>query len=84
MSTGTPLVASDRRFVRDVVHDAAWYFEPTRSDALAETLARMLTSPEQRQSRSDAGRKIAAGWPTAHDRAVEYLRLIAGELLVDV
>ncbi len=81
MATGTPLVASDRRFVRDVVEDSAWYFEPTRPDDLAEALARMLTSPERRREMSEAGREIAAGWPDAHDRAVQYLGLVAGELV---
>jgi glycosyltransferase involved in cell wall biosynthesis len=80
LATGTPLVASDRRFVRDLTQDAAWYFEPTRPDTLAEAVAQMLTSPDRRRALTEAGLEIATGWPSAHDRAVAYLRLVAEQL----
>ena len=80
LATGTPLVASDRRFVRDVVQDAAWYFEPTRPEALADAVALMLSSPARRDELTEEGRRIAARWPSARDRALAYLRLVAEQL----
>ncbi|MFC6152885.1 glycosyltransferase family 4 protein [Nocardioides yefusunii] len=76
--TGTPLVASDRHFVRDVTGDFAWYADPTDPVALADALTQAL---------SPAGADLAArgveharNHPTARDRAVAYADMIADAL----
>lgn len=79
MSSGAPLVASDRDFVREVVGDAAEYFEPNDPSSLASALAATLTNPDQRAARVGVGGAIARGWPTARDRAMRYAELITDE-----
>lgn len=79
IASGAPLVASDRDFVREVVGDAAAYFEPTDPVSLAATLAETLTDHDRRSARVHLGHKIASAWPTARDRAVRYAELIDQE-----
>jgi glycosyltransferase involved in cell wall biosynthesis len=79
IASGAPLVASNRDFVREVVGDAAAYFEPTDPVSLASALADTLTSPGRRRARVELGQEIARAWPTARDRAVRYAELITQE-----
>jgi glycosyltransferase involved in cell wall biosynthesis len=72
--TGTPLVASDRDFVRDVCGDAPWYAEPTDPDALANALAEALSVDAP--ARIERGKMQARSLPNARSRATSYLALI--------
>ncbi len=80
LRTGRALVASDRPFVREVAGDAAWYVEPTDPSSLAAGLVAALSDDAERERRVEAGRRVAAGWPTARDRATAYLDLVSAEL----
>ena len=80
LRAGRTLVASDRPFVREVAGDAAWYVEPTDPASLAAGLVAALSDDAERERRVEAGRRVAAGWPTAQDRATAYLDLVSAEL----
>lgn len=77
LASGSPLLASDRSFVRDIAGDAAWYFEPSNPESIADTLTDFTISAEERERRRALGRAVAADWPTASSRAVRYLDIIA-------
>lgn len=81
MRAGRTLVASDRPFVREVAGDAAWYVEPTDPASLAEGLVSALSDDRERARRVEVGRQVAAGWPSAMDRATAYLDIVDGMLL---
>ena len=76
MATGTPLVASDRDFVRNVVGDAALYVDPLDASAWGAAIARTSTDPDCRRTLIESGRAVVRDWPTAADRARSYLELI--------
>lgn len=78
MVTGTPLVASDRDFVREVAGEAAWYADPTDPEALADALVAAASSPGGRRTRIGVAR--ARAWPDARSRAMSYLELIDNAL----
>lgn len=76
IAMGSPLLASRRPFVSDVVGDAAWYFEPTDPNSVAEALQSFLAEPRLRDQRVSDGLQRSAAWPSARDRAIRYLDLI--------
>lgn len=78
--TGSPLVAADRPFVREVAADAAYYFDPLDPESIAAALRLMLHNPDGSRAKVRDGQRIANAWPTAHDRAERYLALIEEEL----
>jgi glycosyltransferase involved in cell wall biosynthesis len=80
MALGSPLVASDRGFVRDVAGDAARYVEPTSPDSVASGLLDVLQDERGRERRRNVGLVRIGGWPDAQDRTYEYLRIIADAL----
>lgn len=80
MRAGRTLVASDRPFAREVADDAAWYVEPTDPASLAAGLVAALSDDAESARRVEVGRQVAAGWPSARDRATAYLDLIDDEL----
>lgn len=80
MASGTPLVASDRAFVRDVAEDAAWYCDPLDPHSVADALAAVIADEAAAHDRCARGLEIAARWPTAANRAESYLDIIAAEL----
>lgn len=80
MATGTPLVASDRAFVRDIARDAALYCDPLDPHSVADALAVLLTEEADVRARRARGLEIASNWPTAADRAEAYLDIIGTEL----
>ena len=69
LATGT-LVASDRRFVRDVVQDAALYFDPRDPVSVATAVRGLLSDGpgRERRRRLGLGLELVASWPTAADR----------------
>ena len=80
LTSGTPLVASDRAFVRDVCADAAWYADPTSPVEWARAIRQVRQDAELRDRMVTRGREIAAAAPDARDRATAYLRIIDEQL----
>lgn len=80
MAMGRPLVASDRAFVRDVCADAAAYADPLNPHAWANTIAKLTRNGAARDRMITRGRQIADTWPTARDRALQYLQIIEDQL----
>lgn len=74
--TGTPLVASDRPFVRDSVGDVAWYADPLDPASLADALGDALAATPENAERVERGRLLARSLPDAAARACAYVELI--------
>lgn len=74
MACGTPVVASDRTAVPEVAGDAAVLVDPTRPEALAEALIRVLRSPEETDRLRAAGRARAATF--SWDRTAKETRSV--------
>jgi glycosyltransferase involved in cell wall biosynthesis len=77
LALGTPLFASDRKFVRSTCRDAAVYFDPLDAMATAETLVRVVDDPGGQASRVVRGKDLVRQLPTATDRARSFLQLMA-------
>ncbi len=74
--TGTPLVASDRDFVRDSCKEVPWYADPEDADALARGLAAALNDSSEVKERVARGKALAKERPGADARALLYVKLI--------
>jgi glycosyltransferase involved in cell wall biosynthesis len=80
LSCSSPLVASNRHFVREVAGEAAVYFDPHSPQSLGDALRDVLVDPMGTRRRVQVGNRIAAAWPRPSDRARAYLDLISGQL----
>jgi glycosyltransferase involved in cell wall biosynthesis len=80
LAIGSPLLASDRWFVRDLCGDAATYVDPLDAASAAEVVARWWRDEAGRLARSAAGHALVSELPTARQRAERYLDLITGSL----
>lgn len=80
MVSGVPLVASDRDFVHEVAGESAWYVDPLDPASIAAGIARAVGAPEERARRTALGLGIARSWPSAADRARDYLDLVDDQL----
>ncbi len=69
MACGTPVLASDRGSLPEVVGDAGLFFDPERTDRLAEAAIRLLTAPGLRDQL--AGRALDRAGMFGWDRAAE-------------
>jgi glycosyltransferase involved in cell wall biosynthesis len=84
MAVGTPVVASDRGPLPEVLGDAALLVDPTEPRRLMEALEAVLSSPDRRHRMSAAGRRRARlfTWPRCAEETVgvyrEVLRDIGG------
>ncbi len=76
LAVGSPLLASDRDFVRSVVGECAEYFNPVDPESVARAIHRVLTFPDIARSKASRGRALVADWPTASDRVERYLQLV--------
>jgi glycosyltransferase involved in cell wall biosynthesis len=79
MACGTPVVASDRPSLPEVLGDAALLVDPSEPFAIAEGIERILTDPAladelRRRGRERAGR---FRWSTAAARALEIYASVA-------
>lgn len=76
-----PLFASDRRFVRDICGDFAFYFDPHSPNSAAEIidfyLRNLLATDEARLS---LAREHAVGFSNAQSRKNRYIQIIRDEL----
>ena len=72
-----PLFASDRRFVRDVCGDFAWYFDPENPITAADLIAGYI---KNRAGRDDeqltAAREFVIKFSNPCQRAEDYLRIL--------
>ncbi|WP_185990333.1 glycosyltransferase [Janibacter cremeus] len=77
MSSGSPLIASDREFVHEIAGDAAGYCDPLDPNDIARALSGLVTQPEITARRIASGHKIVENWPSAKARTERYLDIIA-------
>lgn len=76
-----PLFASDRRFVKDVCGQFAFYFDPLDALSAASVIARyILDQHRQDADRLRSAREHALNFATAEQRASSYLQVIDQEL----
>lgn len=81
MAMKKPLFASDRRFVRDVCGDFAFYFDPLDPDNVANVIARYVTHTHGKDvERLALGREHAINFSSAKARAEGYIDIIKTEL----
>ncbi|WKU19013.1 glycosyltransferase [Advenella alkanexedens] len=82
MAMEKPLFASDRRFVRDICNDYAFYFDPHDPSNVADVIATYIHTLHKKDStRLTAAKEHAINFSTAKDRAKRYLEIIEAELL---
>jgi|AntDeeMetagen134_2_1112570.scaffolds.fasta_scaffold00805_5 glycosyltransferase involved in cell wall biosynthesis len=82
MGHGTPVVASDRTSIPEVVGDAGIYIDPTDTTALADALERVLTSESTRDCLRERGRQRYQefSWErTACETLAVYEKLLSGD-----
>ncbi len=81
MAVGTPVVASNRGSLPEVLGSAALLVDPADDRALTEALEAVLTRPELRERLSQAGREHAATftWDECAHRTLEVYRSVAAE-----
>lgn len=79
MACGTPVVASNRGSIPEVVGDAALLADAEDAAGLADALGEILTSPVRRRRLIDAGFACAGRyeWSTAARRMLELYRTVA-------
>jgi glycosyltransferase involved in cell wall biosynthesis len=65
LCTGVPLVTTDLRFARDVLKNAAAYFEPTNVHSAASQLIRLAEDESYWQQISDRGHEVFDALPDA-------------------
>lgn len=78
MALGTPVVASDRGSLPEVLGDAALLVDPTDDSALARALEDVLTRPELRERLRARGRKRARDftWDKCADLTLDVYRSV--------
>jgi len=74
MACGTPVVASNRASLPEVLGDAALLVDPENEEEFAEALVRVLTDPDLQAYLSHKGRKRAAGY--TWERTMEIVRRV--------
>lgn len=81
MAVGTPVIASNRASLPEVLGDAAVLIDPTDDQALCQALEGVLTRPELRHHLSEAGWKRALGftWEKCAERTCELYRAVQSE-----
>jgi glycosyltransferase involved in cell wall biosynthesis len=80
MACGTPVVASNRGSIPEVVGNAAFCVDPEDENAMASALAVVLTEPIKRRRLIDAGFERASRyeWTESARRLFELYRTVAG------
>ena len=76
MAVGTPVVASDRGSLPEVLGDAALMIDPTDQSALGDALEAVLSQPEVRGRLQSAGARQARlyTWDKCAERTVEVYK----------
>jgi glycosyltransferase involved in cell wall biosynthesis len=75
MAAGIPVACSDIAPLREIAEDAALFFEPGSTPAIADALRSILDEPELRSELVDAGRERAKNfqWTRAAEQTLEVL-----------
>lgn len=76
MCTSTPLIASNRPFVRDICGEGAIYEDPRDASAWAEAIIEVRTNPQVRLSLKRRAASISHALPGPRQRALNYLDII--------
>jgi alpha-1,3-rhamnosyl/mannosyltransferase len=81
MAVGTPVVASDRGSLPEILDGAALLVDPTDDKALAVALESVLTRPELRERLRRTGRARARAftWGRCADQTLDLYRSVLGE-----
>lgn len=81
MAVGTPVVASDRASLPEVLGDAALRVDPTDRRALSEALEAALTRPDLREQLRERGRRRARAfsWDRCADLTLDVYRAVLEE-----
>lgn len=80
LASGIPVVAADVPVNREILGDAALFYQPFQPSALAECLRRLDQEPELRQSLTEKGlQRVSAlfDWNDHVDRLVDQFRHLA-------
>ena len=81
MVTETPVFASDRRFVKDVCQDFAYYFNPLDAKSVAKVIADYFSIPAgERQIQLELAKEYAINFSSAKERAEKYVSIIQSAL----
>lgn len=76
-----PLFSSDRKFVKDVCGDYAYYFDPLDAESIASTISDYLLNRKGKDSNNiHAAKAHALSFSSAESRARKYLSIIEVEL----
>lgn len=76
MGLSRPILASDRRFARDVCGDAALYFDPLDPMSAAQQVARLLREPRLASDLVEKGRRRLALFPAPEEKNTRLVDLI--------
>jgi glycosyltransferase involved in cell wall biosynthesis len=80
LATGTPLIASDRRFCTEALGDTALYADPNDANAWAVAIHSVLTDQSATADRVERGLALIRTWRTPRDRAIAYVAEIDRQL----
>ena len=81
MVTQTPVFASERRFVKDVCGNFAYYFDPLDAKAIAKVIVNYFETPiEARQTQLKLAKEYAMNFSSAKGRAERYISIIQAAL----
>jgi glycosyltransferase involved in cell wall biosynthesis len=80
MQCGTPVVASNRSSIPEVVGDAGVLFDPSKGDQLTDILVDLITDPASREPLIERGYKRALqfSWERTALQTVEVYKALAG------
>jgi glycosyltransferase involved in cell wall biosynthesis len=80
MQCGTPVVASNRSSIPEVVGDAGILFDPSRGDQLTDILVGLIRDPASREPLIERGYKRARqfSWEKTARQTMEVYKMLAG------
>lgn len=80
MCMGTPVIASNRDFIKDICKDSAVYFDPLNPFDIAEKIVRLLSDENLKETKVNLGYSITKNLSVAEDRANNYVSIIQSKL----
>lgn len=75
MKMGKVILTSDLSFAHEICEDAAMYFDPLNAQNICDSILRLYTNIELRESIINKGYKQLKKFPTASERAFQYLKI---------
>ena len=70
-----PIITSNLTFAETVCKDAALYFDPMNENSIVECIDKLVSNQSVREMLISKGRDRLLVFGTAHDRAMEYLKI---------